>query len=136
MKFVNGRCVATGFSSVKGHGIEVRFKNELKEKMSIYEGVYVQSTAMWNEHPSYVQKGGENGIWFNKLRNVWTIGKRRDPKGKRFDKGIRKKTLETKRDNTFETVEDVNNVWHFKKGKKAAWKTVPSEDIIIRQCNE
>ena len=75
IKVVNGRCVATGFSSMKGHGIQVTFKNELKEKMSLYEGVYVQSTAMLNERPSYVQQGGENGIWFNKRRNVWTIGK-------------------------------------------------------------
>ena len=133
---VNGRYQVTGFSSMKGHGIQVTFKNKLKEKMSLYEGVYVQSNAMLNERPSYVQEGGENSIFFNKRRNVWTIGKMKDPKGKRFDKGIRKKTLETKRDNTFETVEDVNNVWHFKMGKKAAWKTVPSEDIIISQCNE
>jgi len=54
--------------------ITVALMNDVKEKFSIVEGIYILASTKVNGKPHWLQEGGTDAIWFDPVFNNWKLG--------------------------------------------------------------
>ena len=48
--------------------------NDVKEKFSTVEGIYILASTKVNGKPHWLQEGGTDAIWFDPVFNNWKLG--------------------------------------------------------------